>query len=301
MRRGSQRVVGLAAQLVTCRDTKGLRILAATCGQCAGQCWLTSFGLHRVAFRKGADYTGTMVCKYKSLVCIFILLIGLSVPVAAQHVALDAPEIRPSGEAYVQSIRFRGIQADVTFFDPSEPPPPLETRETPDEPETGETSQLAVDDESARLAVIVIAALFILALAYLVARFGGRLPVSFSRKPDDAGDPRSNQHTVSTTADEHLPTSLEAILAINDRREALVALCRNLLASTVAAQGVLFQRSWTDREALARIPTNFDHREALQTLVFASEKVQFGGRDVSDEEFRDHLGKLRPLWGGVAS
>lgn len=262
---------------------------------------MTSFSLHLVAFRKGADYTGTMVCKYTSLICIFCILVGLSFPVAAQHVALDAPETRPSGEAYDQSIRFRGIDADVTFFDPAEPPPPLETRETPAEPETRETSRLAIGDESARLGVIVIATLVVLGLAYLVARFGGRLPVSFSRQPDDVGSPRRNHHSTLGATDEPLPTSLEAILALSDRREALVALCRSLLASTVAAQGVLFQRSWTDRDALARVPASLDHREALQKLVFASEKVQFGGRDVSDEEFQDHLVKLKPLWGGVAS
>ena len=75
-----------------------------------------------------------------------------------------------------------------------------------------------------------------------------------------------------------------------------MALSHHLIAKVITAQGVLLQRSWTARDAMRRIPRDFDHREALQNLVLDSERVQFGGRDVSEDEFRAHVDALRPLY-----
>ena len=97
------------------------------------------------------------------------------------------------------------------------------------------------------------------------------------------------------------PANLQAILRMTDRREALVALSQFLLNRVVAAQGVLLQRSWTARDAMRRVPRDFDHRAALYDLVLASERVHFGGRDVTEEEFRAHLDRLRPLYSGGAA
>lgn len=245
-----------------------------------------------------------MTFKYKALVCSFCILIGLPFPAAAQHIALDAYETRPSGEAYAQSIRFRSIDTDVVYLDPTQPPPALETQEappeleTPPQPENGETSRsrFTIDEDIITLVLIVIVSLAIMGIGYLIIIYGGRLPVSFARRPDDAEGGNGNGHLVPDDMDASLPSSLQAILAMSDRRQALVALCRGLLARGVAAQGILFQRSWTDRDALGRIPQNLDHRDALRALVFASEKVQFGGRDVSEEQFQDHVNTLKPLW-----
>ena len=244
-----------------------------------------------------------MTSKYKVLIFSFSILLGLSFPVAAQHVALDPLEMRPSGEAYQQAIRFRGIDTDVVYFDPTRPPPELETEETPPEPQTPsqpgtrETSRsrFTLDEDAARLFVIVILSLAIIGVAYLVARYGGLLQASFSREPDNAESENGNGQAATGETEEPLLASLEAILAMRDRREALVALCRVLLARAVAAQGVLFQRSWTDRDALRRVPQTLGHRDALRALVFASEKVQFGGRDVTEEEFNAHVARLQPL------
>ena len=253
-----------------------------------------------------------MTSKYKALICSFSILLGLSFPVAAQHVALDPLEMRPSGEAYQQAIRFRGIDTDVVYFDPTRPPPELETEETPPEPQARQTpsqpgtretsrSRFTLDEDTARLLVIVILSLAIMGIAYLVARYGGLLQASFSREPDNAEAENGNGQAATGETEEPLPASLEAILAMRDRREALVALCRILLARAVAAQGVLFQRSWTDRDALRRVPQTLGHRDALRALVFASEKVQFGGRDVTEEEFNAHVTKLQPLWRAMPS
>ncbi|MEL6640917.1 MAG: DUF4129 domain-containing protein, partial [Pseudomonadota bacterium] len=92
----------------------------------------------------------------------------------------------------------------------------------------------------------------------------------------------------------------QAILNMADRKLALVALCKGLLARVVAAEGVLLLKSWTDRDTLRRVPQNHPHREALQALVLDSEKAQFGGRDVTEEDFRAHVARLRPLLSGAS-
>nr|WP_237693212.1 DUF4129 domain-containing protein [Octadecabacter algicola] len=69
----------------------------------------------------------------------------------------------------------------------------------------------------------------------------------------------------------------------------------------MSAEGVLLQDSWTDRDTLSRVPKNLSNRDALQALVHASERVQFGGRDVSEDEFNEHVARLRPLWTGHAT
>jgi hypothetical protein len=225
------------------------------------------------------------------------LVMGLSQPAAAQHAELGDAEVRASGEAYVNAIRFRGIDHNVAYFDPSRPAPPLETnqaltseRDTEDE---GPAGRLTF--EGVRVSSLVIASIVLLGIVYLFVEFGGRLPVSFLRGPSD-GTKQDRHGRSSHGADSHQPLAIDAVLKMTDRRAALVALCKTLLARAVSAEGVLLQDSWTDRDALRSVPRSFAGRDALQALVFASERVQFGGRDVTEDEFRGHVAELRPLW-----
>lgn len=224
-------------------------------------------------------------------------LIGLPFLAVAQERALEAWEMRASGEAYANAIQFRGIDADVVYYDPAGAAPEFETRVTPQSPrEDRDEGQRSVSVETLRSIVVVIAALVILGVTYLFVVHGGRLSLAFSRSPEGGGPDRTVAPSASDEATEQGSATLHAILSMTDRREALVALCRSLLARAVAAQGILFQRSWTDREALRRIPGNYAHKDALRALVLASEKVHFGGRGVTEDEFRMHLAKLEPLW-----
>ena len=233
----------------------------------------------------------------KVFVCSICFLVGLPFLAAAQERALDALEMRASGEAYTKAIQFRGIDTEVVYYDPARAAPELETRATPQSsPENQDEGQRSISAETMRSIALLIAALVILGVAYLFVVHGGRLPLAFSRSPEEGRPDRTVTNSASDEAAEQGSATLQAILSMTDRREALVTLCRSLLARTVAAQGILFQRSWTDREALRHIPGSYLHKDALQALVLASEKVHFGGRDVTEDEFRMHLAKLEPLW-----
>lgn len=225
-----------------------------------------------------------------------VLILGLAPPVAAQHAELDDAEVRASGEAYVNAIRFRGIDRQVAYYDPSSPAPPLETNQAlvsdGDTDIEGPAGRFTL--EGVRVSSLVMTSIILLGVVYLFVVFGGRFPVSFLRDPD-AGGKEDRRRQSENAVDDHKPLAINAILKMPDRRAALVALCKTLLAQAVSAEGVLLQDSWTNRDALRCVPRSFAHRDALQSLVFASERVQFGGRDVTEDEFRDHLDHLRPM------
>lgn len=228
----------------------------------------------------------------RRLLLILTAILSFGTPSVAQHSELDGLEIRPSGEAYIRATRFRGLDRAVAYYDPSQPPPPFETRA----PATDDDSTaLEVQPGPARNIALVIAAGVLMLIAYLVVTNAGGLSVAL-RKPGDAAGGRGGTKGAAGPQDKARLVGLEAILAMKDRRDALVALCRSLLARVVASEGVLLHKSWTDRDTLRRVPRDHPHRAALQDLVFASERVQFGGRDVTDAEFRDHVERLRSLW-----
>ena len=231
-------------------------------------------------------------------ICV-ILVFGQAQTAFSQHVELGAQELQSSGGAYIKETRFRRIANEVVFFDPSRAPPPIETRQSVDRDARNEVNAPNVETslQGGRVISLLIASLILFGIVYLFIVFGGRLPVSFARNPK-AGEKQGNQTSKGTPEKGHVPLNIDAVLRMADRRVALVALCKNLLVRVMSAQGVLLQDSWTDRDTLRRVPDNLSHREALQALVYASEKVQFGGRDVSEDEFKDHVARLKPLWTG---
>ncbi|WP_235258071.1 DUF4129 domain-containing protein [Octadecabacter algicola] len=215
---------------------------------------------------------------------------------------LDPQELQSSGEAYAKEIRFRRITNDVVFFDPTQPPPPIETRQTVEQDSRVEVNNqgIATTFQWGRVFALLTAMLVLFGVVYLFIVFGGRLPASFARNPEE-GNKQGSTTPSGTPAKGRAPLQIDAILRMADRRLALVALCKSLLARLMSAEGVLLQDSWTDRDTLSRVPKNLSNRDALQALVHASERVQFGGRDVSEDEFNEHVARLRPLWTGHAT
>lgn len=233
-------------------------------------------------------------------------IVPLSNP-SAQEAVRTPLEIGPSGEDYLKSLRFRRIGTDVGYFDPTAPAPELKTDQQPDRenPADGQSSgrsSWSWSDESGstRWTVGLIMALILAAIFYLFLRFGGNISVSLKREAGNlararqVGQPDAPAWATRTG-------SLEDILRMSDRRQALIELMRKALTATVSANGILMQRSWTARDALRHLPSTQTHLDRLRELVLASERVQFGGRDVTEEEFRNHVDGCRPLLGAGAS
>lgn len=234
-------------------------------------------------------------------ICVF-LVFGQAQTAFAQHVELDAQELRSSGDDYTKEIRFRRIASEVVFFDPSQPPPAIETRQSVERDVRVGVDALDVETtfQRGRIISLLIASVILFGIIYLFIIFGGRLPVSFASAPE-GGEKQGSRTSSGIPAKGHVPLNIDAVLRMTDRRLALMALCKSLLARVMSSEGVLLQDSWTDRDTLRRVPDNLSQREALQALVYASEKVQFGGRDVSEDEFKEHVTRLQPLWTGRAT
>lgn len=230
----------------------------------------------------------------------FVFSLAASVfQASAQEPVQEPLEIGESGTEYLRSIRLRGVDPDVAYFDPTAPPPELDTQQQPPK-QSQETGNRTVPGTGSRWTAGIIAGLVLAGILFLFLRFGGNIAVSLSR---DAENPESRRAGGTQNAPvwaEKLG-SFNDILGIEDRRRALVLMTQKVLATLATANGVLMQRSWTARDALGHIPLAQPQQAVLRDLVFNSERVQFGGRDVSEDEFRAHVSSCRQLVGASAA
>lgn len=224
------------------------------------------------------------------------MIVGLLLSVLfAQGSLAQAPsadpvghEIRPSGAAYLDSIRFRGIDGDVAYYDPAGATPPLDAAPPPPEaPEAGEAPPWQ------RLLLLLFTGAILAGFAYALLRHGGFAGGAFGR--GDGGNAARVRASTATFEEEAAP-DLAAITALADPRAALIELTRLALMRAGAAHGLLLNRSWTARDVLRRLPADWAHLPALRALVREAELVHFGGRPIARETVVDHLAALSPLF-----
>lgn len=218
-------------------------------------------------------------------------------PADAQIRVEEGAEISVSGQAYLKALRFRGIETDMAYFDPSRPPPDLDTKKTPDP--SGINVDVSLDRNQGTMIVNALSLAVLLGIAYVVLRFGGQFSVSLRRDQDARRDRADEEPRLGPSA--AVPDNLDVIAHIEDRKLALITLAQSALIRAVRNHGLLLQRSWTARDALRRLPHDMRHRDALQGLVAAGERVLFGGRDVTEAVFQDHLDQIRPLFTEAAA
>lgn len=230
------------------------------------------------------------------------LMLGLTAPLIAanaQEPVREPLEIGESGEEYLRSIRLRGIDPDVAYYDPTAPAPKLETEQQPQQPAARSETESILAPGS-RWTFTLIAGLVLAGLVFLVIRFGGNIAVTLQRDAENPDSRRAAGPQNTPVWAEKLG-SFNDIMRVADRREALVLLTQKVLATLATTNGVLMQRSWTARDTLRNIPLGDAQQTLLRTLVLNSERVQFGGRDVSEDEFRDHVSSCQQLLGAGAA
>ena len=226
-----------------------------------------------------------------------VLCLALS-PLAAgaQEVTAQPLEIGPSGEAYLKSLGYRRIETDVGYFDPTGALPELDTQQEPAKPRAADGDDVDIPTPT-RTMMLVLAAAILIGILLAFVKFGGGLTLSLEgdvQNPARARRGRGSPNLAETGP----PADLHAILTTSDRRRALVMLVQAALARTIAANGVLLQSSWTMRDTLRHIPKGQAHLEGLRSLVMAAERVLFGNREVTEEEFQAHVEAVRPLIAG---
>jgi len=218
---------------------------------------------------------------------------------SAQDAVLTSPELNASGEAYLDAVENHRIASNVIYYDPTAAVPALDTQARLESLQSSEDANRVGADLDRPLAIL--AAAIIAGIIFLFARFGGNMSIMMQPKSDNPNAIRRSTASLRRNGSEAQPRNLAEITSIADRRVALILLTQNALRKVATANGLLLQQSWTDREALRRLPADQRHLTALKELVFTSERVQFGGRDVSEPEFVHHVTQMTPLFREMTS
>lgn len=228
-------------------------------------------------------------CLHLSIIFSFFVVPHMT---AAQESIENPMVIEDSGQAYLNTIRLSRIDADVAYFDPQSPPPPLQTQQDPRPPSDPGQWSLKGD---VNVETLLVSAAVLMVIIYIFGRLGSGFAVTFAHKSENTESGREARAQRQGLTTPRRPGNLNAILHIRDRREALIQLAQAALGAAIAANGMLPQRSWTARDALRHLPDDQSCLAALRNLVLASERVHFGGRDINEDDFQAHVAGIRPL------
>lgn len=220
----------------------------------------------------------------------------LAVPVAAQREASREDfTLTPSGEAYLESIARRGIEARVGYWDPSAAAPPLSL-----DPDLLDEEQ-DEEDESSFAGSTLGNIVGVIALMVLIACFAAVFlligPRNVALTSTGSATRNTLRRRTATSTVEELPPSLELAVGEPDRRRALAILAEAAVIEAARQHNQRLGRAMTMRDALRRIPRDWAGYAPLATLTRAAEMAHFGGRPVSEEGFAEHLAFARSLFG----
>lgn len=222
------------------------------------------------------------------------LLVWSAVAVA-QMTPEDVEQVGQRDPDVQQAITWDRLQTEVIYLRPSAPFKPDEKVqiEVPDPPESPE--------EVSREAKWTWGTIFFLILVVIIAVFimqGNRINVSFRNTEERTrSTPAKRTGRDAPTDLPPLDGFLDRLARMPDRREALILLVGRALEQAATANGLTLARAQTARDVVRVIPNRWSHREPLRKLVREAEIVHFGGRDISEDRWRDCLDLARPMFG----
>ena len=228
----------------------------------------------------------------RSIVTAFLFTLTVNGVQAAEAVR-EPMELSESGRAYLEAISGRGIVSDVRYYDPFAPAPELKISDGPTEKPKAEQDS----GFSFQLVVVLIFAALLAGVVYAATKFGGARIVSFARAPA-SGRRRRAPGDGETAGWPDTADNLDVgeIGKISDRRAALMLLAQRALGKAAEANGLRIARSWTVRDVLRHLPTDWPHLAAMHRIASAYEITHFGGRAVSEEAFQSLLGLARSIF-----
>lgn len=216
---------------------------------------------------------------------------AIALPAAPSFGQTDDPTL--SGQAYLDAVRSRGIQAEIAYApDDIAPQPEAPEPEQPADPES------TADPDAVRWIVLGLFATILLFLVALAARNGVGVGIAFGGRSKEAPSRREKSGRRSpgppapVTPGEVFLTELGAMA---DRREALHRLLVRALANSATLTGLRPGRSWTARDVIRALPEGWPHLPALRQIVGQAEIAWFGGRDVGADALATCLERARPI------
>lgn len=244
--------------------------------------------------------TDAFMVRHYILMAFCIVFGTFSHSAPAQDARAAPTQISDAGSAYLRAIRLRGIDSDVVYFDPSRPAPSLETRQrvAPDQAASDGQGDWVFAGEG-NLLVYVICAVILGGIIYIAIRFGGASAMTFRARTDDSVRGGAKDDSLFGDMMQAEP-DLKAILRQSDRKLALGQLMLLALRRAASENDLRLQQSWTVRDALRRLPKTWPHLAALRQVNVAAELARFGGREVSEDDFKAHLETVKPIFGSGA-
>ena len=219
-----------------------------------------------------------------------VLALSSGPPAAAQEgpggISVVKPPRGEAGGAYLEATEGHRITSDAAYSDETDP-----SFFSEEEIKIRPTSQ---PRQSIRLeggsGIFIVVALVLLML-FLWLRFGGTGAL-LSKEPKETDGATTAPEAWKIGTDEanlDALSLLDQIRAMPDRRAALVRLLRHALLAAGSDSQTRFARSDTEREAFARLPGSWRHRQLLAVLLRATELAHYGGRAVSEDAFEQAL------------
>lgn len=216
-------------------------------------------------------------------VAFLLVLAGAGGAGAAQDGRLLDPPRTPSGEAYLDAVRGKGLQTDISY----------RTAEAEvDEPDLPENRGGGSEDLGKTVGWILLG-LLLVALAVLTYRSrnalsemaGPRGRAKFPAAPRPVRkEPGSIDHDL-----------IERLRAEPDPREGLRLVLQRILALVAEESSIPVKRSLTTREIMQRLPGGLSHRDALETLASEVERVVFAGQSIEQDRYQYCLSLAVPF------
>lgn len=140
------------------------------------------------------------------------------------------------------------------------------------------------------IGLLIIGMIFIVII--LVRNVGtGRFARDEIRQPrKTASEPLPTIHRRETQ-----PLTLSQILEMTDLEAAIGELQRSALAAAAFITGVTFKRSVTAREALRKLPSDWQYRPVVAGVIREAEQVRFAGRTMDRPQLEMLVESIRPM------
>lgn len=241
----------------------------------------------------------------RSAFVLTICLIGLAAvvattPAAAQSESLSKqldPQISQGGGAYRDAVG-QSATTEIRYYDPNRPAPELSLDEAFEPEETEQRDDFSRSFDVPRVPAAMIGFLVLVVVIFIIVNTVGAPSVSFSSTNDTRSKRADPQSKAEDAPPPEFTGGLNAIRGIADRRVALHLLAGAALMQAAEANRFRISRSWTLRDALARVPAGWTHRKTLADVTRAAEYAHFGGRNVTEETFQAYFDACKPIFGG---
>ena len=216
----------------------------------------------------------------------------------AQFTERDFEQTGEPNETYLDATSGQGLQTEILYLKPDAGFKPDENVriEVPKAPEEQRASVSSIRWTWGIILGIVLA--FIL---WVIVTQGGAIGVSFGSTSKRDG--RRGEEDEGPTDDEleainrqPLDQFLASLLAMKDRRQALILLVSRALERAADTNNVRLGRAQTARDVVRLLPRNWTHFGTIRGLVREAEIVHFGGRDLSEEKWEECFAAAKPIF-----